>query len=38
MKTPYGNGLKGQGAISPGRCPGLGAYWPFRPSILACET
>ena len=23
---------------TPGRCPGLGAYWPFRPSILACET
>ena len=77
MKTPYGNGLKGQGAISPGhrpgykdavrfalkgqkpylvlyafaltgrrlhitstpgRCPGLCAYWPFRPSILASET
>ena len=36
MKTPYGNGLKDQGAIS--QRPGLGAYWPFRPSILACET
>ena len=77
MKISYVNGLKGQGAISPGhrpgykdavmfalkgqkpyisfhafaltgrrmhttstpgRCPGLWAYWPFRPSILASET
>ena len=29
----YSNGLKGQQALSPGRCPGLGAFWPFRPSL-----
>ena len=29
---------KGQKANSPGRRPGLGAYWPFRPYMHACET
>ncbi len=33
MKTLCRNGLKGQKALSPGHRPGLGAYWPYRPSL-----
>ena len=32
------NAPKGQKANSPGRCPGLGAYWPFRPYILSLRN